>query len=152
MPICQTQVSFFAFASSASSATATQSPVSPARTQSKTGSAFQSFQQPSLALRVADGSAVCTPSVIAVHPAAPVVAHGVDGGECTYIDRRRVHVERPSLLSIREEFWLDHMHPGWAGVGLDAPTFLPSGSSVVLGLECGCPFVDGTVSRPWGYV
>ena len=151
MAIHQHQVSFSAFAFSVA-AQLQQLAVRQVRTRSKTRTVVQSFQQPSLALRAGDGSSDRTPPVIAVHPAAPVVAHGVDGGECTHIDLRRVHVERPSLLSIRGEFWLDHMHPGWAGVGLDAPTFLPSGSSVVLGLECGCPFVDGTVSRPWGYV
>ena len=83
MLIRQTQISFSAFASSASSATATQSPESQVPKQSKQGSTSQSFQQPSLALHVADGSADCTPPVSAVHPAALVVAHGVDGGECT---------------------------------------------------------------------
>ena len=83
MLIHQTQISFSAFASSASSATATQSPESQVPKQSKQGSTSQSFQQPSLALHVADGSAACTPPVSAVHPAASVVAHGVDGGECT---------------------------------------------------------------------
>ena len=83
MLIHQTQISFSAFASSASSATATQSPESQVPKQSKQGSTSQSFQQPSLALHVADGSAACTPPVSAVHPAASVVAHGVDGGGCT---------------------------------------------------------------------
>ena len=83
MVIRQHQVSFSAFASLASSATATQSPESQVPKQSKRGSTSQSFQQPSLALHVADGSADCTSPVSAVHPAAPVVAHGVDGGECT---------------------------------------------------------------------
>lgn len=106
----------------------------------------------SLLASVQDEPADCTPPVDETVPA--VVAHpvAVYGGECLRIDLRRVYVERPSLFSIREEFWLDHMHPGWSGVGLDAPSFIPSGSAVVLGLECGCPFVDGSVSRPWGYV
>lgn len=82
MAIHQHQVSFSAFAFSVV-AQLQQSPVSPARTRSKAGSTSPSFQQPSLALRAGDGSSACNPPVIAVHPAAPVVAHGVDGGGCT---------------------------------------------------------------------
>lgn len=93
----------------------------------------------------------CTPPVDETAPV--VVAHpvAVDGGECIQIDLRRVHVARPSWVCIRKDFWLDGIDPGWAGVGLDAPAFLPSGSAVVLGLEAGCPFIDGSVSRPGWY-
>ena len=151
MAIRQHQVSFSAFASSASSATATQSPESQVPKQSKQGSTSQSFQQPSLALHVADGSAACTPPVSAVHPAASVVAHGVDGGECIHLNLRRVHVERPSWVCIRRDFWFGGIDPGWAGMGLDAPSFVPRGSAVVLGVPDGLPFIDGAVSRPGWY-
>lgn len=82
MTIHQHQVSFSAFAFSVA-AQLQQSAARQGRTRSKTRTAVPSFQQPSLALRAGDGSSACTPPVIAVHPAAPVVAHGVDGGECT---------------------------------------------------------------------
>lgn len=111
---------------------------------------FASFAA-SLLASVQDEPTDCTPPVD--ETASVVVAHpvAVDGGECIYIDLRRVHVERPSLLCMREDFWLDGMHPGWAGVGLDAPSFVPSGSAVVLGLEAGYPFIDSGVSRPGWY-
>ncbi len=84
MAIHQHQVSFSAFAFAFSVAAQLQQlAVLQVRTRSKTQTAVQSFQQPSLALRAGDGSSDRTPPVIAVHPAAPVVAHGVDGGECT---------------------------------------------------------------------
>lgn len=81
MAIHQHQVSFSAFAFSVA-AQSQQSAARQVRTRSKTRTTVPSFQQPSLALRAGDGSSACTPPVIAVHPAAPVVAHGVDGGEC----------------------------------------------------------------------
>ncbi len=81
---CQTQVSFSSFAASALVlATAKQLPVLQAHKPATRRQAIPSFQQPSLALLVADGSAACAPPVSTVHPAASVVAHGVDGGECT---------------------------------------------------------------------
>lgn len=84
MPSYQTQISFSAFASAAlASATATQPPAQQARKQASAAQTPTSFQQPSLTLRAVDGSFVCTPPVLAVHPAAPVVAHGVDGGGCS---------------------------------------------------------------------
>lgn len=116
---------------------------------------FASFAA-SLLASVQDEPIDCTPSAspesVLTQDGGLVAQAAASGGECTRIDLRRVYVERPSLFSIREEFWLDHMHPGWSGVGLDAPSFIPSGSAFVLGLDCGCPFVDGYVSRPWGYV
>jgi len=115
---------------------------------------FASFAA-SLLASVQDEPIDCTPSaglVLAPEKGSGLVAQAAaSGGECIHIDLWRVHIERPSLLCMREDFWLDGMHPGWAGVGLDAPSFVPSGSAVVLGLEAGYPFIDSGVSRPGWY-
>lgn len=94
---------------------------------------------------------VCAPPVTqaaSVLVAQPVAA---DGGECIHIDLRRVHIERPAFSSMRGDFFLDGLHPGWAGFALDAPSFLPSGSAVVLGLGAGYPFINSGLSRPGAF-
>ena len=95
----------------------------------------------------------CTPPAqpLPSMDAGLVTQPSVGGGECAQIDLRRVHVERPSWVLIRADYRSDWLPDAWDGFGLDAPSFLPSGSAVVLGLEAGHPFVDGAVSRPGWY-
>lgn len=81
-----------------------------------------------------------TPPALAVPPAAPVVAHGVVGGECPRIDLRRTYRERTFVCDLRADY------PAF-DCCMDAPSMLPVGSSVVLGLEQGAPFVSGHGGR-----